>query len=141
MVESFSLHNFWLFWEYGYGSCLGKYIQNNKSKTVNKEKSGVYQLNCGSCNKIYIGKTGRAFKERIDDHSRSLEDGKSKYAEHILLENHIFDDNFEILHVSNKGLKLNALESLEINKRKFDNILLNDQLDFNMYRWINLCIL
>ena len=63
---------------------LGKYIRNNKSKTVNKEKSGVYQLKCGSCNKIYIGQTGRAFKERIDHHFRSfrLEDGKSKYAEH-----------------------------------------------------------
>ena len=35
---------------------LGKYIRNNKSKTVNKEKSGVYQLNCGSCNKIYMTK-------------------------------------------------------------------------------------
>ena len=63
----------------------------------------------------------------IVDHSRSfrLEDGKSEYAEHVLLENHIFDDNFEILHVSHKGLKLNALESFEINKRKFDNILPN----------------
>ena len=119
---------------------LGKYIRNNKSKTVKEEKSGVYQLNCGSCNKIYIGQTGRAFKERIVDHSRSfrLEDGKSEYAEHVLLENHIFDDNFEILHVSNKGLKLNALESLEINKRKFDNILLNDQLDLNSSPLLNL---
>ena len=51
---------------------------------------------------------------------------------------HIFDDNFEILHVSNKGLKLNALESLEINKRKFDNILLNDQLDLNTSPLLNL---
>ena len=56
----------------------------------------------------------------------------------ISFENHIFDDNFEILHVSNKGLNLNELESLEINKRKFDNILLNDQLDLNSLPLLNL---
>ena len=41
---------------------LGKYIRNTKSKTANKEKSEVYQLNFGSCDKIHIGQTGRAFK-------------------------------------------------------------------------------
>ena len=31
---------------------LGKYIRNKKSKTSKKEKSGVYQLNCGSCDRL-----------------------------------------------------------------------------------------
>ena len=38
-------------------------------------------------------------------------------------------DEFKILHTSDKVLKLNALESLEINKRKFNDGLLNDQVD------------
>ena len=32
---------------------LGKYIRNNKSKTLNTENSGAYQLKCGSCYNIY----------------------------------------------------------------------------------------
>ena len=119
---------------------LGKYIKYNKSTTLKKEKSSVYQLKCGSWDKIYIGQTGRAFKDRINDRSRSYRngDGKSKYADHILDENHFFDDDFKILHVTNKGVRLNALESLEINKKKLDNVLLNDQLDLNSSPLLNL---
>ena len=91
---------------------LGKYIGDNKSTTLKKEKSGVYQLKCGSCDKIYIGQSGSAFKKRINDHSRSYRNGngKSKYADHTLDENDFFDDDFRILHVTNKGVRLNTLE-------------------------------
>ena len=35
-------------------SSLGRYIKNNKSKVEKLQKSGVYELLCGSCDKIYI---------------------------------------------------------------------------------------
>ena len=57
---------------------------------------------------------------------------------HLLEEDHIFDENFEILHVSNKGKMLDNLESLEINRRKSLDILLNDQLDLNDSPFLNL---
>ena len=71
---------------------------------MKREKSGAYQLKCGSCDKIHIGQTGRAFKERINDFSRSHRngDGKSKYADHILDENHLFNDEFKIFVCKNQ---------------------------------------
>ena len=44
----------------------------------------------------------------------------------------------QLLHTADKGLKLNALESLKINKRKFDDVLLNDQVDLNSLPLLNL---
>ena len=120
---------------------LGIHIENNKSQTEKKRKSGVYELQCGTCDKIYIGQTGRSFKERIDEHSRSyrLKNRKSNFANHFLDNpNHIYTDDFKLLHTVDKGLKLNALESLEINKRKFGDVLLNDQVDLNSSPLLNL---
>ena len=73
---------------------LGKYIKNNKSVTAKLQKSG--------------------------EHFRSyrLDDEKSNYAVHLLDSNHIFNDDFKLLHVSNKGAQLNALEAFETNKKK-----------------------
>ena len=49
---------------------VGKLIKNDKSKTPD-EKSGVYKLECGTCDKVYIGQTGRTFRERRQEHFRS----------------------------------------------------------------------
>ena len=119
---------------------LSKYIKNNKSKTEKGQKSGIYELKCGSCEKVYIGQTGRTFDERMSEHFRSyrLNYRKSNYANHTADFDHIFVNDFKILHIEEKGTKMNALESLEINKRKFDNILLNDQTDINSSPLLNM---
>lgn len=119
---------------------LGKFIKNNKSKVKKQDKSGVYRLKCGSCDKVYIGQTGRPFKKRINEHKRSFLNNKhdSNYANHLLEEQHTLNNTFTILHVENKGRKLNLLESLEINKLKNSNLLLNDQLDLNRSPLLNL---
>ena len=117
------------------------HMKNNKSQTEKKNKSGVYELKCGPFDKIYIGQTGRSFKERIDEHTHSyrLKNKKSNFANHFLDNpNHIYTDEFNILHTADKGLQLNALESLEINKRKFDDVLLNNQVDLNSSPLLNL---
>ena len=54
--------------------------------------------------------------------------------------NHEFDLNFEILHTEGKGLKLNLLESLEINKLKNTDVLLNDQIDLNNSPLLNMFV-
>ena len=43
-----------------------------------------------------------------------------------------------MLHLENKSLKLNYLKSMEINKYKKLNILLNDQVDLNDSPLLNL---
>ena len=119
---------------------LGKLIKNNKNKTKKEQKCGVYKLKCGSCAKIYIGQTGRSFEKRIKEHKTSFNKKytNSHYALHLNNEKHNFDKNFEILHLENKSIKLNLLESMEINKHKKLNILLNDQLDLNNSPLLNL---
>ena len=115
-------------------SSLGKFIRNIKSKTINLQKSGVinFLVDHVIC-KVYVGQTGRSFAERIDDHECSYfkEDGKSNYANHVIDELRSFNSDLKILHQVEKSNRLNLLETLEINKLRFDNVLLNSQLDLN----------
>lgn len=119
---------------------LGKHIKNNKSKLNKGNKSGVYKLKCNDCPKVYIGQTGRNFEKRVNEHHASFIKNKtdSNYSNHLLETNHTFNFNYDILHIEDKGKKLNLLESLEINKLKNNNILLNDQLDLNGSPLLNL---
>lgn len=119
---------------------LGKLIKNNKSKTDNLKKSGVYKLQCNDCPKTYIGQTGRCFNKRIKEHYSSFINGKSdsNYGLHLRECNHSFNQNFKILHSENKGHRLNLLETLEINKLKNSENLLNDQLELNNSPLLNL---
>ena len=125
---------------YKTNNTLGKFIKNSKSKTDKNKKSGVYQLTCKDCPKTYVGQTGRNFQKRIHEHYQSFIKDKndSNYANHLIEYQHNFDPNFKILHSENKGIKLNLLESLEINKLKNSNLLLNDQLDLNNSPLLNL---
>ena len=119
---------------------LSKNIKNNKSKTNITDQSGVYQLTCANCPKTYIGQTGRIFSKRIKEHYSSFINKKSDshYANHLLEENHDFNNQIKILHIENKGNRLNLLESLEINKLKHNNNLLNSQIDLNNSPLLNL---
>ncbi|CAH0562875.1 unnamed protein product [Brassicogethes aeneus] len=114
------------------------FIKNNKDKSNRNKKSGVYQLTCTDCPKI--GQTGRSFITRIKEHRRSYINLKvdSAYASHLITENHTFNNNFKILHLENKGMKLNLLESLEINKLKNTKNILNDQIETNNSPLLNL---
>ncbi|KAK9879490.1 hypothetical protein WA026_006560 [Henosepilachna vigintioctopunctata] len=119
---------------------IGKIIKNNKSKINKNQMCGVYKINCGSCEKFYIGRTFRNFQIRLSEHKRSFEKKKtdSHYANHLIDENHKFSSEFEILYRENKGSKLNLLESLQINKFKNSGLLLNSQLDVNTSPLLNM---
>ena len=93
---------------------LAKYIKNDKNKTETRQKSGIYELKCGSCEKMYIGRTGITFHERMSEHfcSYRLNCRKSNYANHTADFDHIFGNDFKILHIEEKETKTNALELL-----------------------------
>jgi hypothetical protein len=62
-----------------------------------------------------VGQSGRNFKTRYEEHTNDirLNKDKSKYAVHILQENHEhgpIDKTIEILIVANKGKYLDILE-------------------------------
>ena len=45
---------------------------NTKDKIPVENKSGVYQINCKECDKIYIGKTKMNLKTRTKEHFRNI---------------------------------------------------------------------
>ena len=90
---------------------------NAKDKIQKVDKNGVYQLNCGTCNAVYIGETGRRVKERISEHITNKDD-HSQFGKHLKFHKHKFniEENFTLLHEQNKGYKLSLLEHYEITK-------------------------
>ena len=40
----------------------------DKSDINLENKTGIYKLTCNNCDEIYIGQTGRPFKERFSEH-------------------------------------------------------------------------
>ncbi len=86
-----------------------------KSNINDVHKSGVYNAQCGDCEKIYVGQTRRSFKTRIHEHLHYPT--KSRVCEHLLMEDH--DPNkvtFRTLKTSNDYKIINVKESLEILK-------------------------
>lgn len=114
----------------------------NKSKLIDKfDSSGVYQITCRDCPKMYIGQTGRSFNKRFREHIPSAKQItnttriESKFTEHLIQNDHGYsniNDALKILHRCKKGKLMNALEQFEIYKNyKIDSsILLNEKLHF-----------
>jgi hypothetical protein len=78
-----------------------------------------------------VGQTGRTFRTRFKEHIHDIKNSRphSKYAQHILNTGHEFDlmaQIMEVLHVENKGCKLNTLERFEIDKLTQNSLQLND---------------
>ena len=80
---------------------LAKHLLNNKTKVTTKEKSGMYKINCSDCDAIYIGKSQRAIKTRIQEHIRSVSNNKkhTRLAKHCIDSGHtIKEEDVQILH-------------------------------------------
>lgn len=114
------------------GFRVGFYSQNSNKKALGsvkdkvplEDRSGVYILKC-SCGTQYAGQTGRKFKIRLGEHRDDLRLGRGREAFENHLSEHNHRINYEIgvdnpsvgiAHVCQKGPKLDALESLEIQK-------------------------
>jgi len=117
---------------------LGKHLFNAKDPSDRMSYSGVYKLVCPQCPAEYIGQTGRSFNVRLKEHIHEFHKNKdnktkskSNFANHLILENHNIPNNFKpkILHIHNKSLKLNLLESLEIKRSSVNPNNLNDILE------------
>ncbi|KAK5643856.1 hypothetical protein RI129_007701 [Pyrocoelia pectoralis] len=125
---------------------LGKSLVKNKDVINILDKSGIYQLLCGTCSAFYIGQTGRSFSTRFKEHSNCIKlnnlTHKSAFADHILHSGHSFDRlmNFKILHLCHKGQRLNVLENLEISKHKQNKDLVNEITDLRNDLISSICI-
>jgi hypothetical protein len=95
------------------------------------EKSGIYQLKCGGCQKKYVGQRGRNFPTRYKEHIQSIRsnNSNSRYAQHILEIQRLYgplEDTMEVLHLNKKGQLMNKWERFHIYRLSKDGIQLND---------------
>lgn len=99
---------------------LGKILNTNNNIKELQKKTGIYQVSCNDCDKIYIGQTGRSFEKRFKEHlPRATKSQKSNFAEHLVNENHNYTDisnNLKALHICSKGRTMTTLENYEIYK-------------------------
>jgi len=84
-------------------------------KRVKYECNGVCQLECPTCNKKFVGQTGRPFRIRFREHYNDYKyaNNRSKFAHHIIDEDHSFGpmiDIMGIIQVAKKGRMLDTLE-------------------------------
>jgi hypothetical protein len=76
-------------------------------KTKKYDGNGVYQLECPTYNKKYIGQTERPCRVRFRKHYNDYKyaNNRSKFAQHVIDEGHTFgplNDIMKIVHVAEK---------------------------------------
>ena len=109
-------------------------LQHNNTDVRNKyTKSGVYQLKCPTCGKIYIGQTGPSFSIRFREHKHDFKYmiHKSRFAQHLLEEGHPLDtmeNIMEVIRFANKGRMMDALKKFYIYDATRKGIQINDRL-------------
>lgn len=118
---------------YKTNNSLHLHLVNSKDKQDHLSKSGIYKLNCNSCNSTYIGRTCRPLKVRIQEH---LTKSTSVFGEHLKGCNHNFSprSNSKILHsITSKNFnRLDFMEDIEIGRELQDNFsCLNTQVNLN----------
>lgn len=138
MENFFKGHNYRL--GFSTGNSMQRLLKHQSlGSTPLKDKSGVYRMECSTCDKFYIGQTGRSFGIRYKEH---LPKGKlvnitSNFAKHLIDDNHdyeSFEANCIPLHVCDKGRVMDTLEEYEVYKgyKLNSNNILNDKLRFNI---------
>ena len=96
----------------------------------------IYEITCQTCNKVYIGETGRSFSTRRNEHKKECEKEtaarltraqrqkaqesnlKSAISDHCKINNHIMDwDNARIITSESNKYQRWIKESIEIRRR------------------------
>jgi hypothetical protein len=115
---------------------LGRLSSSKTDQKSDKyDGSWVYQLECPTWKKKYIGQTGRPFRVRFRKHYNDYrhEHNRSKFAQHVLEEGHNFGPMNEIMavvHVAKKGKMFDRLEKFYIYKETKHGNKINDKLTF-----------
>ena len=107
--------------------------QQLSQKSDNTNPSGIYEIKCKTCNRAYIGQSGRPIAVRHKEHARYIRTNNpaSAYAIHILNnrhENGATNDTLKLLQPCSKGMKMNCWESLYIHIYRQHNRLIIEQL-------------
>ena len=93
---------------------LRKLLSKSKDKIdLSKKTNVVYQVNCGDCNKFYVGQTGRRLETRITEHKAAIRrhDPLSLISVHEDKEGHKF--NLDSVKIIAQGNTRHTREFLE----------------------------
>ena len=95
-------------------------------------QNGIYKLTCQTCQKPYIGQSGRKVGIRYKEHIRYIKynNSQSAYAYHILQNNHEYgpiEQIMELLQKENKGKEKNAWENYYIQYFTYHNSIIEEQ--------------
>jgi hypothetical protein len=106
--------------------------QQLSDKPGNIYSSGIYELKCNTCNKAYMGQSGRSITIRHKEHIRYIRTNNptSAYAMHILNNRHEYgtvDETLKLLQPCTKGTKMNCWGSLYIQTYRQHNRLIAEQ--------------
>jgi len=106
--------------------------QQLTEKTQNKNPSGIYEVKCNTCNKKYVGQSGRPITIRHKEHIRYIRTNntKSAYAAHILNNRHEYgtaENTLKLIHPCRKGQKMNSWENLYIQIYRQQDRLITEQ--------------
>jgi hypothetical protein len=107
---------------------LNTHTQNNDKYTNN----GMYSIKCNTCNKYYVGQSGRSLKTRFSEHIRYIKtnEPKSAYALYILNNRHEYsptENSMELLKICRKGWHMNITENLYIQSYHKQHLLIDEQ--------------
>ena len=110
-----------------------KQITNKKYEQT--DPSGIYSISCNTCNKKYIGLTGRAINIRYKEHIRYIKTNnpQSAYAMHILHNRHAYGtakDTLQLLRPCYKGSQMNNWEAMLIQYHHHRKTLITEQLPY-----------
>ena len=108
--------------------------QHSRKTPIRKtDKSGIYQLECPTCNMRYFSQTGRPFRTRYQEHLRDFKynNYKSKFAQHLLEKQHAIDkmeNIMNVLHITDKAQMMNTIERYYIYRETKMANQINDKL-------------
>jgi hypothetical protein len=101
---------------------IAKLLSNNHI-TNTYEQSGIYNLTCQSCHKVYVGQMGRNLTTRFKERIRNIRSNKDKsaFAQHILNQGHQcgpMEQIMKLVEHARKGNIMNIKEDYYIYKFK-----------------------
>jgi len=104
-----------------------KQITMKKLELINP--SGIYGIKCNTCNKMYIGQTGRGINIRHKEHIRHIKTNnpQSAYALNILHNRHEYRPAKETLQPCSKGSQMNSWEAMIIQLHRHKKTLITEQ--------------
>ena len=106
--------------------------QQLAQKAENRHPSGIYEIQCNTCGKNYVGQSGRPITIRHKEHIRYIKTNNpaSAYATYILNNRHEYgtaNDTLKLIHPCRKSKKMNHGENMYIQIHRQQNLLIMEQ--------------